>query len=78
MWLKPKIGLLSAVECVDKATEVHFVGQEELSIERGEGSTPGRELLSQLDQLNIGGTADKRTKLICLLTQYSHVFAFMD
>lgn len=63
-----EIELLSPVECVDEVTEVHFncisADQEEVSIENGEQKTPGCELLSKLEQLDIGGIAYEHAKLM--------------
>lgn len=84
IWLQPRtrLGVLSEIECVEEATEVHFnrisADHEEVSVNSKESKASDEELQFMLGRLNIGGSPDEQAKLAVLLAQYADVFAFND
>ena len=82
IWLpaRSRLGVLSEVQCIEEATEVHFnrisADHEEVSVNSKGAKASDEELQSMLGRLNIGGSSDEQAKLAVLLAQYVDVFAF--
>lgn len=81
LWLPPRtrLGVLSTVDCVEDATEVHFnrisADHEEVSVDRREAKASDDELQFMLERLKI---EEEQAKLAVFLSQYADVFAFKD